>query len=171
MATRSSRNGKNNSPVASSSTSDDGTNLVGSLCSSFEGLCGASTVVEMEQAKPAVLEYVFDQVESLQDRGSMMDRDNSLLVTDNQGHAEQLETQRKTRKNQNGEVDNPDLLDYVFENVESFVCNHQPERTGGGAHKKSPSNGTASTEPNDSYEQEDEDEILLVFRPQSYRVP
>ena len=90
------------------------------------------------EPKVDTLDYVFEHVESFtcrdekqsepnvllveQDtalKNHTFDRDNSLLQTDHRGRPAELNTQRKTKKQLGKEGD---MLDYVFEHTESFIC-------------------------------------------------
>lgn len=89
-------------------------------------------LVQKNMEEPDVLDYVFQNVESfvcqedlsdepellISDQKMGLKRDNSLLETEQDGRPALLQTQRKIKPfGQDG-----DLIDVVFEHVESFVC-------------------------------------------------
>jgi hypothetical protein len=136
----------------------------------------------MAEPKEDVLDYVFEHVESLvgcqegapepgvlyDDQRVELQRDNSLLETEEDGRPARLQTQRKIKPlGQEG-----DMIDYVFDHVESLTCAEDlPE----GALEKAPVATVTPPRKDMTYKAgkqrienvyEQEDEIQLYFRPQ-----
>jgi len=92
-----------------------------------------SSMKHIESQPPDTLDYVFEHVESfvcqeepteepeaiLLGQPRNIVRDNSLVEVQSNGQVAKLQTKNRVSKlDQEG-----DMLDYVFEHVESFVCN------------------------------------------------
>jgi hypothetical protein len=141
-------------------------------------------MTEKNKPEPNVLDYVFEHVESfvcqedapepglLLVEDNELRRDNSLVEADHRGNPTRLQTQRNIIKppGQDG-----DMLDYVFEHVESLVCT---EDLPDDAFENAPIKTVTPPRHNDMayraakkrleniYNAEDEDEIQLYFRPE-----
>jgi hypothetical protein len=151
--------------------------------------CPASMKNMKPEPKEDVLDFVFTHVESFSCQeqappqepdvlyttdGRELERDNSLVQTDPSGRPSRLRTTRKIKPlGQEG-----DLVDYVFEHVESLVCAEDlPE----GALQYAPVANTVTPRKKEMDEEyrsakkrgesvyEQEDEIQLFFRPERRR--
>eukprot|EP00934_Nitzschia_sp_Nitz4_P002239 Nitzschia sp. Nitz4//scaffold84_size84139//56926//57653//NITZ4_005205-RA/size84139-snap-gene-0.122-mRNA-1//-1//CDS//3329559054//2239//frame0 len=124
------------------------------------------------------LDYVFEHVESFTCRAEEdgkeydtleteinMERGNSLVEANEKGQPVVVETTRPKVKPLGQEGD---LVDYVFEHVESFVCNESmPDDHTKPISAVTPSPQRSQSRPETVFEPEDE--IQLYFRPQRRR--